>query len=112
MNVLGLTVRDVIPQLSLLPLSTCAAVIEALPSASSGTVMFLHKAVGGVASVTVKVVVHVALLFASSFTVTVIVVAPTLTSVPAAGFWVIVKEPASVQLSDAVTPPTTFGTGA
>jgi hypothetical protein len=41
--------------------------------------------VGGVVSFTVKVVVHVVLLLAASFTVIVIVVTPFVTSVPAAG---------------------------
>jgi hypothetical protein len=68
--------------------------------------------VGGVVSTTVKVVVQVAALFAASFTVTVIVVTPGPTSVPATGFCVIVSEPAAVQLSEAVTLPTTLGTAA
>jgi len=68
--------------------------------------------VGGVVSLTVKVVVQVALLFAASFTVIVIVVTPFVTSVPAAGFCVAVSEAASVQLSVATTPPITFGTAA
>jgi hypothetical protein len=42
--------------------------------------------VGGVVSFTVKVVVQVAVLFDSSFTVIVIVFTPVLTRVPAAGF--------------------------
>src|SRR5687768_9335845 len=75
-KVLGLTVRESIPQLSLLPLSTSAPVIEALPLASSAFVMFLHTAVGGVPSKTVKVVVHVMLLLLASLTVTVIVWVP------------------------------------
>jgi len=100
------------PQLSLLPLSTSAAVIEALPLASSGTVMFLQTAVGGVVSLTVKVVEHVAALFAKSLTVIVMVVTPGPTSVPAAGLCVMVKDPASVQLSVAVIPPVTLGTAA
>jgi hypothetical protein len=111
-NALGLTVRDVIPQLSLLPLSTSAAVIEALPLASNTTVTFLQIAVGGVVSLTVKLVVQVALLFAASFTVIVIVVTPVVTSVPAAGLWVTVNEPDGVQLSLAATPAVTSGTGA
>jgi hypothetical protein len=67
---------------------------------------------GGVVSLTVKVVVQVAVLFAASVTVTVIVVTPRPTSVPASGYCVIVNEPAGVQLSDAITPPTTLGTAA
>jgi len=111
-NVLGLTVRETMPQLSLLPLSTSAAVIEALPLASSATVAFLHDAVGGVVSFTVNVVVQVALLFAASFTEIVIVVVPAPTKVPAAGLWVIVNDTGAVQLSVAVIPPVTFGTAA
>jgi hypothetical protein len=111
-KVLGVTVRETMPQLSLLPLSTSAAVIDALPPAFRVTVMFLQTAVGGVVSVTVKVVVHVAALFDASFTVIVIAVVPTPTRVPAAGLCVMVKDPASVQLSVATTPPVTFGTAA
>src|SRR5437762_12258090 len=43
--------------------------------------------VGAVSSVTVKVVVHVALLVAASVAVTVITCVPSPTSVPAAGDW-------------------------
>jgi hypothetical protein len=111
-KVLGVTVREAMPQLSLLPLSTSAAVIAAWPLASSATVMFLQTAVGGVVSFTVKFVVHVAVLFDASFTVIVMVVVPTPTGVPAAGLCVMVKAPASVQLSVAATPPVTFGTAA
>jgi len=111
-NVLGVTVREVIPQLSVLPPSTSEPVIDALPFASSATVASLQTAVGGVVSLTVKVVVQVAALFDASFTVMVMVVVPALTSVPAAGLCVIVNELAGVQLSEAVTPPVTSGTGA
>lgn len=68
--------------------------------------------VGDVVSLTVKVVVQVAELSDSSFTVIVIVVWPLPTSVPAAGLCVIVSEVAGVQLSVAATPPVTSGTGA
>jgi hypothetical protein len=68
--------------------------------------------VGGVVSLTVKVVVQVETLSAASFTVTVTVVTPNPTSVPAVGSWVIVNEPAAVQLSETVTLPMTFGTAA
>ena len=71
-----------------------------------------HVITGGVVSFTVNVVVQVALLLAASFTVIVIVVTPLVTSVPAAGFCVTVKEAASVQLSVATTPPITLGTAA
>ena len=68
--------------------------------------------VGGVASITVKVVVHVVLLLEASFTVTVMVVTPAPTSVPAAGFCVTVNSSNGVQLSVATMPPMTFGTAA
>jgi hypothetical protein len=71
-----------------------------------------HEMAGGVVSATVTVVVHVAVLLAASRAVTVIVVVPTPTSVPAAGLCVSTIEPDGVQLSDAVVPATTFGTGA
>src|SRR5215813_9588558 len=45
--------RLLIPQASLLPLSTSVAVMLAWPLASNCTVMFLHKAVGSTLSVTV-----------------------------------------------------------
>jgi hypothetical protein len=67
---------------------------------------------GGVVSLTVNVVVQVALLSAASFTVTVIVVTPSSTKAPAAGICVMVREPAGVQLSEAVTPPRISGTTA
>jgi hypothetical protein len=85
-NVLGVTVRVAMAQLSLLPLSTSAAVTKALPVASSTAVNGLHDAVGGVGSNTMKVVVHVVLLLLASFTVTVIVVEPVPTTVPGVGF--------------------------
>jgi hypothetical protein len=65
-----------------------------------------------VASVTVKLVVQVALLPDASVAVTVMVWVPTPTSVPAAGDWLKMIVPAAVQLSLTVTPPKTFGTGA
>src|SRR5205823_5763251 len=55
--------------------------------------------VGAVVSVTVKVVVQVALLVAASVAVTVIVCVPNPTSVPAAGDWLRVIEPAPLQAS-------------
>src|SRR5438477_579845 len=68
--------------------------------------------VGAVVSLTVKVVVQVALLFAASVAVTVIVCVPNPTSVPAAGDWLRVIEPAPLQASLTLTPPITFGTAA
>jgi hypothetical protein len=52
----GLTLFVSVPlQLSLLPLSTSQAEIEACPFASSWTVMFLQLAIGGVLSTIVTV---------------------------------------------------------
>src|SRR5439155_7450032 len=67
---------------------------------------------GGVLSVTVKVVVQVALFPAPSVAVTVIVFVPRPTSVPAAGDWLKVIAPVAVQLSLTVTTPKTLGTAA
>jgi len=61
---------------------------------------------------TVKVVVQVALLPATSVAVTVIVCVPTPTSVPAAGDWLNVMALAALQLSLTLTPPNTSGTAA
>lgn len=59
--------------------------------------------VGGVESLTVKVVVQVLTLLAASFTVTVIVVTPEPAIAPAAGLCVMINKPTAVQLSEAVT---------
>src|SRR5204862_8122683 len=59
--------------------------------------------VGAVVSVTVKMVVQVALLPAASVAVTVMVCAPTPTSVPAAGDWLMVIAAAALQASLVVT---------
>src|SRR5439155_540722 len=67
---------------------------------------------GGVVSVTVKVVEQVALFPAASVAVTVIVFVPRPTSVPAAGDWLKVIAPVAVQLSLTVTPSKTLGTAA
>src|SRR5881394_3714670 len=71
-----------------------------------------HVTVGGVLSVTVKVVVQLALLPATSVAVTVIVCGPTPTSVPAAGDWLKVIALAALQFSLTVTPLRTLGTAA
>src|SRR6266511_4172852 len=68
--------------------------------------------VGAVLSVTVKLVVQVALFPAASVAVTVIRCVPRLTSVPAAGDWLNVIALASLQLSFTLTPPRTLGTAA
>jgi len=67
---------------------------------------------GTVVSVTVKLVVQVALLPAASVAVTVIVWMPIPARVPAAGDWLNVIAPVAVQPSLTLTPPKTFGTGA
>ena len=66
--------------------------------------------VGAVLSLTVKVVVQVALLPAASVAVTVIVCVPTPTTVPAAGDWLSVIEFVPLQFPVAVTPLNTLGT--
>src|SRR5207237_2902714 len=68
--------------------------------------------VGAVSSVTVNVVVQVALLVAASVAVTVITCTPNPTSVPAAGDWLKVLPPVPLLLSLALTPPNTSGTAA
>src|SRR5437773_345707 len=68
--------------------------------------------VGAVLSVTVKVVVQVALLPASSVAVTVIVWVPRPISVPAAGDWLKVIALAALQASLTLTPPITLGRAA
>src|SRR6059058_1842280 len=68
--------------------------------------------VGAVVSVTVKVVVQVALLPAASVAVTVMVCAPRPTSVPAAGDWLKAMALVPLQESLTVTPPNTSGTTA
>src|SRR5207248_8933944 len=68
--------------------------------------------VGAASSLTVKVVVQVALLVAASVAVTVIVCVPNPASVPAAGDWLRVIEPAPLQASLTLTPPITLGTAA
>src|SRR5207253_499325 len=68
--------------------------------------------VGAVSSVTVKVVVQVALLVAASVAVTVITCTPNPTRVPAAGDWLKVIPLVPLQLSLALTPPNTSGTAA
>src|SRR6266513_117110 len=68
--------------------------------------------VGPVSSVTVKLVVQVALLVAASVAVTVITCVPNPTSVPAAGDWLNVIPLVPLQLSLALTPPNTSGTAA
>src|SRR5207244_7071419 len=68
--------------------------------------------VGAASSLTVNVVVQVALLVAASVAVTVITCTPNPTSVPAAGDWLNVIPLVPLQLSLALTPPKTSGTAA
>src|SRR5438034_1358467 len=63
-------------------------------------------------SITVKVVVQVALLVASSVAVTVMVCVPRPTSVPAVGLWLRLVRLLAVHASLTVTPLNTFGTAA
>src|SRR6266508_2503677 len=73
--------RLLIPQASLLPLFTAAAVMLAFPLASSCTVMFLHRALGNTLSTTVTMASQVATLSLLSVTVSLTVFGPTLTQV-------------------------------
>jgi len=66
--------------------------------------------IGGVLSVTAKLVVQVALFPAESVAVTVMVWAPKPTSVPAAGDCTSVIAASPLQLSLTLTPPSTLGT--
>src|SRR2546427_9726179 len=68
--------------------------------------------VGALLSVTVKVVVQVALFPAASVAVTVTVWVPGPTRVPGAGDWLKVIALGALQLSLTLTPPMTLGTGA
>jgi len=68
--------------------------------------------VGGVLSVTVKVVVQVALFPTASVAVSVIVCVPNPTNVPAVGDWLKLIALDPLQSSLTVTPLKTSGTGA
>src|SRR3989442_1657411 len=82
-NTLLSMARLLIPQASLLPLFTSAAVMLALPLASNCTVMFLHSAIGNTLSTTVTMVSQVATLSLLSVTVSLTVFGPTLAQVNA-----------------------------
>ena len=84
----GVTVLETIPQLSVLPLSTCVAVIVVV-FPTSCTVIFLHIATGGVLSFTVTVAVHEEELPAASLTVSVTVFTPRLPQLNVAGVTVL-----------------------
>src|SRR2546426_527404 len=95
--------------LALTPLKTSGTAarqfVPALALAGAGQIT-----VGTVSSVTVKVVLQVALLVAASVAVTVITCVPRPTSVPAAGDWLKAIPLVPLQLSLALTPPSTSGT--
>src|SRR5438477_290570 len=113
---------NVVVQVALLPASSVAVTVMvcvptpiSVPAAGDWLrVIALVGAgqftVGTVVSVTVKVVVQVALLPAASVAVTVMVCVPTPISVPAAGDWLRVIAPAPEQLCLTVRPPSTLGT--
>lgn len=67
---------NVIPQLSVLPLSTSNVVIVAVPVASNATVTDLHNTTGANVSMIVTVVVHVDVFPLASTPVSVTVVVP------------------------------------
>src|SRR5947207_10428498 len=97
--------------LAVTPLISCGTAawqLHSFPTRRSSDLLTL----GTVVSLTVKVVVQMALLPAASVAVTVIVFAPNPTSVPAAGHLTTVMPLVSLQLSLTVTPPNTFGTAA
>src|SRR5438105_10375425 len=97
--------------LAVTPLNTFGTAAWQAPSALA-LVGAGQLTVGTVASVTVKVVVQVALLPASSVAVTVIVFVPNPTSVAAASDGLKSILLVVLQLSLAVTPLNTFGTAA
>ena len=97
------------PSLTVTPLNTFGTAAWQLPSALALGIAEQFT-VGAVVSVTVKIVVQVALLPAASVAVTVIVCEPKPTSVPATGDWVTVIAPAALHPSLTVTPLNTLGT--
>ena len=99
------------PSLTVTPLNTFGTAAWQLPSALALGIAEQFT-VGAVVSVTVKIVVQVALLPAASVAVTVIVCAPKPTSVPAAGDWLRVIALVPLQESLTVTPLNTLGTAA
>src|SRR5207244_12900325 len=80
--------------------------------APSTPTVFAYPTLFRSSSLTVKVVLQVALLVAASVAVTVITCTPNPTSVPAAGDWLKVSPLVPLQLSLALTPPNTSGTAA
>jgi hypothetical protein len=67
---------------------------------------------GLVFSVTVKLALQVTKFPDKSVTVLMIGVTPVETNVPAGGDWVMMSDPAGVQLSEAITPEVKSGTAA
>ena len=80
-NVFGETLIEAIPQLSLLPLSMSAGVMEACPVESKNMVSFLLLATGAILSTTVTIAVQVEALPVLSLTVKVTVFGPILAQV-------------------------------
>src|ERR1700745_2087805 len=97
------------PSLTLTPPSTLGTAAWQLASAlAPGTAEQIT--LGAVLSLTVKLVVQLALFPAASVAVTVIVCVPTLTRVPAAGDWLKVMALVALHPSLTLTPPNTLGT--
>src|SRR5881394_936108 len=94
--------------LAVTPPSTSGTAAWQLPSALA-LVGAGQLTLGTLVSVTVNVVLQVALLLASSVAVTVIVCGPGPSSVPAAGLWLRVIALVALQLSLTVTSPRTSG---
>ena len=67
---------------------------------------------GFVFSVTEKLALQVTKLPDKSVTVITIGVIPVVTNVPATGDWIMIRDPAGVQLSEAITPVVKSGTAA
>ena len=97
--------------LTVTPLNTLGTAAWQLPSVLAFGIGE-QLTVGAVVSVTVKIVVQVALLPAASVAVTVIVCVPNPSNVPAAGDWLNVIAFVPLQLSLTVTSPRMFGTAA
>ena len=108
-NVIALAALQ--PSLTLTPPNTFGTAAWQLASALAPDAAGQFT-LGAVVSVTVKLVVQLALFPASSVAVTVRVCTPTPTSVPAAGDWTKAIAPAALHPSLTVTPPKTLGTAA
>src|SRR5881227_933176 len=97
--------------LTLTPPITLGTAAWQLPSALAPGIGE-QTTVGALLSLTVKVVVQLALFPAASVAVTVIVCVPRPTSVPAAGDWLKLIALDALQASLTLTPPMTLGTAA